>query len=106
MHLFKKDTLETIYNTRFSDVDVDIINRKMMHKTKGRLDADTRYCDSLQDYVDYIYLDNLENARTLIKEFVRGVNEIGKIEIGTVDFIPFESNDILLTNNRFIVVMN
>lgn len=105
MDLFKKEKLETIYNTTFSDVDIDIINRKLAHETKEHLETDTRYCDSLQAYIDYIYLDNLENARTLIKEFARGVTEIGKIEISTVDFIPFESNDILLTNNRFIVVM-
>lgn len=98
---FTKRDLETTYNTKFSDADIEIINQEMIYGTLEELEEDTRYFDNLQAYVDYVYLDNLSNARTLIKEIARCINEAVK----PIDFILPDSNDILLPNDRYILVL-
>lgn len=106
MSEFKKETLETVYKTTFSDTDIDIINRFMTLNTKSQLEEDTRYFNSLKTYVDYVYLDNIENARTIINGIVDSITEVDVAEVHAVHFIPEHSNHILLPNQRFIVVMD
>lgn len=103
---FTKEELEKIYNTIFTDADIEIINKRMIHDTKEALEQDTRYFDNLQAYVDYVYLDDLSNARTLINEMVRCINENNSIDIALIDLILSDSDDIVLPNNRYILVID
>lgn len=101
---FTKQDLESIYNTRFSDMDIEIINQRMIHETQEALEEDTRYFDNLQAYVDYVYLDDLSNARILINDIVRCIKE--DLDISLMNLILSDSDDIVLPNNRCILVLD
>lgn len=101
---FNKKELEDVYSTAFTDLDINIINERMIYDTVEELETETRYFESLEAYVEYVYLSDLQSAKAFINDAVTSVNH--NLDIRISDLILSDSDDIELANGRYILVMD
>ncbi|MFF0676859.1 hypothetical protein ACFYSI_13130 [Staphylococcus xylosus] len=101
---FNKKELEDVYSTAFTDLDINIINERMIYDTVEELETETRYFESLQSYVEYVYLSDFQSAKLFINDVVTSVNH--NLDIRISDLILSDSDDIELANGRYILVMD
>lgn len=106
MGKFTKHELEETYSTVFSYEDVAIINEHMLYDTEEQLNEDTRYFNNIEAYVNYVYLDNKRNASVLISNLVACAKDNNDSDFSPMDLILDDSDDIVLPNDRYILVMN
>ena len=104
MSNFNKKELEDVYSTALTDLDVNIINERMIYDTVEELETETRYFESLEAYVEYVYLSDFQSAKVFINDAVTSVNN--NLDIRISDLFLSDSDDIELTNGRYILVMN
>ncbi|MGJ7589053.1 hypothetical protein [Staphylococcus shinii] len=101
---FTKKELEDVYNTSFTDIDIATINDRIIYDTVEELVTETRYFESLQAYVEYVYLSDFQSAKALINEAITSVKY--DLDISISELLLCDSDDIELMNGRYILVMN
>lgn len=104
MSNFTKKELEDVYNTLLTDRDIETINERMIYNTVEELETETRYFESLQAYVEYVYLSDFQSAKSFINDAVATVNY--NLDISISDLLLDDSDDIELLHGRYILVMN
>lgn len=104
MNNFTKKELEDVYHTLFTDLDIKTINERMIYDTVEELETETRYFESLQSYVEYVYLSDFQSAKSFINDAVTSVNH--NLDIRISDLFLSGRDDIELTNGRYILVMD
>lgn len=101
---FNKKELEDVYSTAFTDLDINIINERMIYDTVEELETETRYFENLEAYVKYVYLSDFQSAKAFINDAVTSVNH--NLDMRISDLFLSDSDDIELTNGRYILVMD
>lgn len=104
MSNFTKKELEDVYNTAFTDLDIKTINERMIYDTVEELETETRYFESLEAYVEYVYLSDLQSAKSFVNSVVTVIKN--NLDISISDLLLGDSDDIELTSYRYILVMD
>lgn len=104
MSNFTKKELEDVYNTSFTETDIEIINDRMIYDTIAELETETRYFASLDAYVDYAYLYDFQSAKYLINNIVHVIKNNQDVSVSSL--LIDDSDDIALENNRYILVID
>lgn len=106
MSNFIREDLERIYNTTFTEIDVEIINNYLLYDTEKELIRETRYFNNLESYVDYVYLSDFLSAKSLVDDLITFISEVQNSNLSIMDLVISDSNDIELPNNRYIMVID
>lgn len=99
-----KAEVESIYDTTFTEDEFRQITVELSSMSKQTLNDDTRYFNSLTEYVQYKRDDEMSYENNLIQLLIwLAINEPNNLQ--RAEDILVDSEDIKLGKGRYILVM-
>lgn len=100
MTYFTKAELEELYNTKFTNEDVDILNERIQYEDKEKLKNFTKLFTDVFSYSEYCYIENLESDESYVPNMATREENDRAIQL-----LKNDSDDIALSNHKFLVMI-